>query len=393
MTTLLDEILSEGFPERQENWKYIDFSALKKKPFILAPKSDIILNQNISQHDVWKTFILPHIFYDNYLVFLNGYLVQSVLSESIILQTITNSNINSNLSALLLTNDIFSRLNQHFCQENYQLLISNAADNNIQKLQILYAASESGWIQPRLKICVKNSVQIQLIENFLGINNITDTVTNAVTEIILPENALLEYTKIQRENAGAIHIGRTYIDIGRNSYAHTVTLSEGAHIGRSDIHVKLKAENARCSLDGLYISKNKNMLDHHTIIEHISPHTDSIQSYRGILMDKSRAVFNGKVLVHANAHQSSAVQENHNLLLSDQAEIDTKPELEIYHDDIKCSHGATIGQLDENALFYLRSRGIENETARKMLIQAFAENILNKIPDKLLQEKLCLSLI
>jgi len=368
------------FPTAQdENWKYTNLSALSKKSYQFADK---LSEQELQSH--LDKILNEKIISENYLIYINGELAKFNL----------NCHIKNQPSLTVLNidvKDVFERLNAQFHQErqndNCQLVISGEA-NQPQQLHIVYLATQPVWVQPRLNIQLENHAQATITETFLSE---CDSVTNSVTRIQLKNNAKLNYIKIQQEYKNAFHIGRTHIDIEENAHAQTVTVSLGSYLARSDIFVQLNKSGSSCELYGIYIGKDKTHLDHHTEIQHKAPHTSSIESYKGILSDKSRAVFNGKVIVHPDAHKTIAEQSNHNLLLSSEAEIDTKPELEIYHDDVKCTHGATIGQLDENALFYLRSRGIEEEPAKKMLIQAFAEPIFNKIQNTQLREKLCLN--
>jgi Fe-S cluster assembly protein SufD len=360
---LLEKILSRGFPTpRDENWKYTNINAIALKPFQLA--------QRIARDEKHKCNIL----------FINGYIVNTSLPDGIKIKPL------SRLHEENLSGDIFENLNKHFFQDGLEIIISKSLKN---PLEILYVSTEENWVQPRIQIIVEKNTEAKIIETFLSE---AVSITNIVTQIEVKENAKLSYFKVQEENEKAFHIGRTNIVNLKNSQTKTFTISKGGKLARSDINIQLKEEGASSELYGLYISKNKMHLDHHTIVEHCVPHTKSHEHYRGILMDDSRAVFNGKVIVQKNAIQTEAEQSNHNLLLSSNAEIDTKPELEIYCDDVKCTHGATIGQLDDEALFYLRSRGLDEISAKQLLINAFANKILDFIDDKELRDKLCLHL-
>ena len=177
----------------------------------------------------------------------------------------------------------------------------------------------------------------------------------------------------------ASHVGNLNVMHNKNSRLESHSIALGGALVRNDIHSQLAAEGAEIIMNGLYMTKDKQHVDNHTRVDHMKPRTYSTENYRGVLNGKSRAVFNGKVVVHPQAQKIDAQQSNANLLLSDDAEIDTKPELEIYADDVKCSHGATVGQLDKNMLFYLRSRGIDEDTARSLLTYAFADEVISKI--------------
>ncbi|HYJ47313.1 MAG TPA: Fe-S cluster assembly protein SufD, partial [Pyrinomonadaceae bacterium] len=203
--------------------------------------------------------------------------------------------------------------------------------------------------------------------------------TNAVVEIKLAQAARLTYYKVQRENLRAFHIATTSVELGRDSSFNSTTITLGAQLSRHDINVGLDGEGSECWVDGLYLVGDGQHTDTHSLIDHRRPHCTSRQLYKGILDGKSRAVFNGKVFVKRDAQQTDAQQTNRNLLLSREARVDTKPQLEIFADDVKCAHGATVGQLEEEELFYLASRGMHMDLARNLLTYGFAEEVIDKI--------------
>jgi Fe-S cluster assembly protein SufD len=203
--------------------------------------------------------------------------------------------------------------------------------------------------------------------------------TNAVVEIVLAASARLEYYKVQRESQQAYHIATTTAELGRSSSFNSTAITMGARLSRHDIRISLDAKGAECWVDGLYVVGTGQHADTHSMIDHRQPHCTSHQLYKGILDGKSRAVFNGKVFVREGAQKTDAMQTNRNLLLSDEARVDTKPQLEIFADDVKCAHGATVGQLEEEELFYLVSRGLRPELARNLLTYGFAEEVISKI--------------
>ena len=204
-------------------------------------------------------------------------------------------------------------------------------------------------------------------------------ITNAVVEIILKEGARLEHYRVQDESPEAFHVTTTRADLGRSSSFDTTSITLGAQLSRHNVEVIMDHEGAECWVDGLYIVANGQHADTHSVIDHKQPHCTSHQLYKGILDGKSRAVFNGKVFVRHGAMGTDANQTNKNLLLSNDAQVDTKPQLEIFADDVKCAHGAAIGQLDEDELFYLSSRGIHLDLARNLLTYGFAEEVIAKI--------------
>ncbi len=234
------------------------------------------------------------------------------------------------------------------------------------------------------KIIVHENSELIITEEY--ISDAADNYFTAVTtEINTEDHARVQYYKIQNEHITATHTATIAIKQKKESCVKVFSLSQGAQKASDTLQVKLNEQGAQCYLHGLYaINQDKQCVEQHIQVEHIASHTTSGMLYKGILDKKTRAVFNGKVFVHKNAKQVSAHQANHNLLLSAHAEVDTKPELEIYTDDVKCTHGTTVGQLDAELLFYLRSRGINQTDAIKMLTHAFADEVLARIPNQLL---------
>jgi Fe-S cluster assembly protein SufD len=203
--------------------------------------------------------------------------------------------------------------------------------------------------------------------------------TNTVIDLDLADGARIQHFKIQREEPNAFHIATTTANLGASSHYDTTTINFGAAISRHGIEVRMDHEGAECLVDGLYMVDGNQHTDTHSLIDHRQPHCSSHQLYKGILDGKSRAVFNGKVFVRHGAQQTDAKQTNKNLLLSPEARVDTKPQLEIFADDVKCAHGAAVGQLDREELFYLESRGIRPALARNLLTYGFAEEVIEKI--------------
>jgi Fe-S cluster assembly protein SufD len=212
--------------------------------------------------------------------------------------------------------------------------------------------------------------------------------TNAVTEVVVAEDAWVEHSRIQRESEAAYHIGCTQVEQARDSYYRSFTLAMGGAIARHDLRARLGAENVETLLYGLYLARGDQLVDNHTVIYHDQPNCRSWEVYKGILDGRSHAVFNGKVLVQPEAQKTDAKQTNRNLLLSDGAKVDTKPQLEIFADDVKCTHGATVGRLDETAYFYLQSRGIPRAAARQLLTYAFAAEVVGEVDSVPVREAL-----
>jgi Fe-S cluster assembly protein SufD len=232
--------------------------------------------------------------------------------------------------------------------------------------------------QPRnLFVAGKNS-QVTIIEHYSSLYE-DIYFTNAVTEIYADESAVVDHIKLQEESKKSFHIGRMEVDQERASNFSSHSISFGADLSRNDFNTRFKDEGGESTLNGLFLIEGTQLFDVHTMIDHAKPHCNSHEHYKGILDDKSRGVFNGKVMVRKDAQKTNAFQENNNIILSDDALINTKPQLEIFADDVKCSHGATIGQLDKDSMFYLKSRGISEETARTILIHAFAIDVIQSI--------------
>jgi len=203
--------------------------------------------------------------------------------------------------------------------------------------------------------------------------------TNVVTDIVIGRHAAIEHHKVQEENAKAFHVAAVRAELGQGSRFASSSFAFGGKLARTDITIRLDAEGAKCTLDGLYLADGRQHVDHHTRIDHLQPRCTSHQLYKGVLAGAARGVFNGKVIVHADAQSSDAAQVNRNLLLSEHAEMDTKPQLEIWADDVKCSHGATVAQLDAEQVFYLRSRGLDDRFARALLTYGFAAEMVELV--------------
>jgi Fe-S cluster assembly protein SufD len=232
---------------------------------------------------------------------------------------------------------------------------------------------------PRVLIVGERDSAATVIESYESAEDEAVYLTNAVVEIVLAEGARLDHYKVQNESLKAFHIATTTAELGRSSSLNSTTITLGAQLSRHDINVTLDHEGAQCSVDGLYIVGTGQHADTHSLIDHSQPHCTSHQLYKGILDGKSHAVFNGKVFVREGAQQTDAMQTNKNLLLSNEARVDTKPQLEIFADDVKCAHGATVGQLEDEELFYLASRGLHPDIARNLLTYGFAEEVIAKI--------------
>ncbi len=274
----------------------------------------------------------------------------------------------------------FAALNAAFVTEGAVVRIPAGVQLE-QPLQLLYVTTEAvagAAVQLRTVLQVERGARVQLVETYAGLER-AEVLSNVVTEVGVAPGAWVEHTRIQQENPAAYHIGLTQVEQGRDSHYRSFTLAEGGAIARHDLRARLSGENVETLLYGLYLGRGEQLVDNHTVIYHDQPNCRSWEVYKGILDGDSRAVFNGKVLVQPEAQKTDAKQTNRNLLLSAGAKVDTKPQLEIFADDVKCTHGATVGRIDESAFFYLQSRGISRDHAQRILTYAFAAEVVNEV--------------
>ncbi|KTD23627.1 ABC transporter permease [Legionella lansingensis] len=380
----LRELSYYGFPKRHdEDWKYTIVDALLQHGFAKPAKRDAEI---IVQSD------MP---IKNQIVIQNG-------------QILGVDGITAHLPSGLLVQPLFDALHQHedkirpyfdkllkhehgFHALNTALVHTGMVIYVPAGIRVEEPIVLSHWqdkeqaTHSRHLIILEEGSEVAVCEEYRGAEQCS-YFTNTITEVFTAKNAKLTHYKIQREGHIAYHIGQIAVRQAQNSQFDSHSLSLGGKLVRSDIHLQLQEEGGRCLLNGIYVPTDGQHIDHHTIIQHLVGHCHSEQDYKGILAGRSRAVFNGKVIVSKDAQHTEARQQNKNVLLSSQAEIDTKPQLEIFADDVICTHGATVGQLDEEALFYLATRGIDKQEASNYLIQAFAADNLRLVPHQALAE-------
>ncbi len=283
----------------------------------------------------------------------------------------------------------FTALNAAFAEDG--AVIRLAANTVVEKPIHLVFLSDSGAegaaTHPHNLIFAEQHSQATIIESFVSAG--ADVYfTNSVTEVFVADGAHLSHYKLQRESRNAFHVGTLQVHQARESRYESFSFATGAELSRTNVYTTLAGDAAEAVLNGLYMVDGKQHVDHQTRIEHVAPNCPSHELYKGILDGRSHGVFNGKVYVHPEAQKTDGKQSNNNLLLSAEARVDTKPQLEIFADDVKCTHGATVGRLDETALFYMRSRGISTSQARRLLTYAFAADVLEKIELEPLREAL-----
>jgi Fe-S cluster assembly protein SufD len=390
-----------GFPTtRQEEWRHTNLAPLTKVPFRTAPHG----------HDAVAASDLGRFIFNEEeccrLVFVNGRFSAELSATKCLPR---GACIRSLASALetdrpliepFLAADasrrrnVFASLNTAFLSDGaFVHLPSGAALKHVLHLVFLSSASPDPLVShPRTLIVVGDGCEASIVESYAGLDHGV-YFTNAVTEIVLGAGASVDHYKLQRESEGSFHIGTMEVAQGRGSRFSSHSISLGGGLVRNDVNVAMNAEGGECTLNGLYLTQNRQHVDNHTSIDHARPHCDSRELYKGILDDKSTGVFNGRILVRKDAQKTNAKQANKNLLLSEEALVNTTPQLEIFADDVKCTHGATIGHLDEEELFYTRSRGIGAQAARTLLTYAFASDILSSVKYKPIQCQIDLVLL
>jgi Fe-S cluster assembly protein SufD len=274
----------------------------------------------------------------------------------------------------------FTSLNMAFFQDGAYIHVPSrkVVENPVHIIYVATGKETGATANPRNLILAGQGSQITILESYVSAGDAAHF-TNVVTEIVAEENSVVEHCKFQNENQEACHMAAIHVRMAKNCHVSCHSIAIGARLSRNNIRTSLAGEGVNCILNGLYITRGEQLADHHMVVEHAQPHCNSHEYYNGILDDRSKGVFHGRILVRQAAQKTDAKQTNKNLLLSENATADTKPQLEIYADDVKCTHGATIGQLNEEAIFYLQARGIGMETARRMLIHAFAGEIIERI--------------
>jgi Fe-S cluster assembly protein SufD len=377
-----------GFPKlSDEDWRFTNIAPIANLPFQLAREVGVNGAETKLTDESAFAKLSGH-----RLVFVNGFFSAKLSSLKPVSGGVRIENLFTALakdSALIekhlgkyarTANNTFAALNQAFFTDGAFIFVPAGVEvaEPVQLIYISSAKQNGEVILPRNLIIAEANSKLTVLESYISTGNVA-YFTNAVTEILAGDSAVVEHIKLQDEAADAFHIATIAGEFGRASNVTVHSFALGAKLSRTNIRTKLAGEGLECILNGLYLTKDEQLADHHMIVEHAQPHCASHEYFNGILDDKSKGVFHGRILVREIAQKTDAKQTNKNLLLSDNATADTKPQLEIYADDVKCTHGATIGQLNDESIFYLRSRGIGKDTARQMLIHAFAGEIIERI--------------
>lgn len=376
----------QGFPTKKlEDWKYTTLRHLTKDEYAVFPKTET----SLKLEDV-KQYILQNV--DTYkIVFVDG-VYNAYLSET----THDGADI-CLLSAALTMRKYAPIIKKYFNQvaeKDASLTALNTAFTKegafiyvpegkvVEKpVQIIHFATDKNpklLLQPRNLIVVGKNAEVQVVERHQSLSK-DASFTNVVTEIFAEQNAQVDYYKIQNDQAEASLIDSTYIAQQKHSHAKVHTFSFGGKLIRNNLNFYHKEPEISSTMKGITLIEGNQFVDHHTLVHHAHPNSESHQDYKGIYADKATGVFNGKIIVEKEAQKTNAFQQNNNILMDDKASINTKPQLEIFADDVKCSHGCTIGQLDENALFYMQARGIPKKEAKGLLTYAFANNVLQSV--------------
>jgi Fe-S cluster assembly protein SufD len=381
----LDRFEELGFPTtEQEDWKYTSVAPVARAAFGPAAGMGVEVDRETVERFVYEEARRSR------LVFVDGRFRQELSSLAALPAGVVAVELNEaaggehagvlreRLDAVAHRGSAFESLNTALTAGGALVIVPRGVRVETP-LQLLFlsTAPESASF-PRVVVSAERDSGIDLIEAYAAAGGHA-YLTNAVVEVSVGEGARVSHYKVQDEGGAAFHVASTRAEVGRSGAYDLTTVTLGARLSRHDIEVSLGHEGAECRVDGLYIVGTGQHADTHSLIDHLRPHGTSRQNYKGILDGKSRAVFNGRVFVHRDAQQTDAVQSNKNLLLSTDARVDTKPQLEIYADDVKCAHGATVGQLEEEELFYLLSRGLHPDLARNLLTYGFAEEIVAKI--------------
>ena len=386
-----------GFPTLQhEDWRFTNVAPIAKLPFkpVLDDSASGLTRESIDQFPFAK---LP----GTRLVFVNGHyaadlstvpaqedgikvgnLAAALTTDSAIIEKHLGQHVNIETNAFAALNNAF------FTDGGFIFVPAGKAINEPVQLLFINTSTEAGaTTHPRNLIIAEREARATIIESYVSLGS-APTFTNAVTEFSIAANANVEHCKFQDESTSAFHIAALHSHLGRAVHFSSHSIATGAKLSRNNIGTTLDGEGIEAILNGVYITNGDQLADHHMIVDHSKPRCASHEYFNGILAGKSKGVFHGRILVRPDAQKTDAKQTNKNLLLSDDATATAKPQLEIYADDVKCTHGATIGQLNDESIYYLRSRGIGLEKARRMLVHAFAGEIIDRVKHDALREEL-----
>ncbi len=380
----------QGFPtKRDEEWKYTNLNSLLKSNYNIFPKGETSLTyKDVKEYFINETDCYNLVFIDGkFSAFLSN-TTHDGLDVCVMSAALTKPKykaaIDTYFNKLAKGSNSLSQLNTAFSAEGAYINIpkNTVVPKPIQILNFSTGSEEEILIQPRNLVIVGENAQVQIIERHQSLTS-NNTLTNSVTEIFVSQRAMVDFYKMQNDLESASLIDGTYISQQRDSIASVHTFSFGGKLTRNNLEFYQEGEHCVSNLNGISILDGKQHVDNHTLVNHKAPNCESNEMYKGIYDEKSTGVFNGKVIVDQAAQKINAFQQNNNVIVGDKASVNTKPQLEIFADDVKCSHGCTIGQLDESALFYMQQRGIPKKEAKALLMYAFSNDALKevKIPE------------
>lgn len=381
-----------GIPTaRHEEWKYTRIGSVFNREYEFKPA---VAKLKMSEVDAFR---LPGYEEANELVFVNGIFdpeLSRIRSKELVVQTLLEASgneysgiVNRHIShSSRYAKDGIHALNSAFAHEGVFIHIGagKITEHPVYIYYITDARDANILSQPRNLVHIAERAEVEIAESHFTIGA-SESFTNQVLEIIVEQDAMVSYYKIQNDAANSNQVCTTHFRQTGKSYIHAVTISLNGGMVRNNLNIVLEAEYAEAHLYGLYFLQGTSHVDNHTVVDHVKPNCHSNELYKGIISDTATAVFNGKIFVQPQAQKTNAYQSNKNILLSDGANVNTKPQLEIFADDVKCSHGCTVGRLDEEGMFYLRSRGISEDTARSLLVHAFAIDVLEHIKPPVLR--------
>ena len=375
-----------GFPTtKDEDWRFTNVTAIAQTPFHIAPDR----REQVDRKDL-EPYVIPGAACR--LVFVNGCfapelsdlgalpegvkvggLADCVARDSQALEPYLGRYVN-------IQRDAFCALNSALFEDGACVHIPRrmVLEAPIYCLFVSVPGGQAEMTHPHNLIVAEAESQASVVEDYVSLGE-GKMFSNVVTELVAGEDAVLSHYMIEREDPGSYNISTLRIEQARNANVSSHSVLLGGGLVRNNVHPVLAGEGCECLINGLFLGKGRQHMDNYMLVEHAQPHGGSRQFYNGILDNQAHGVFHGRIIVHKGAQKTDAKQTNRNLLLSDDAQIDTKPQLEIHADDVKCTHGATIGQVEENALFYMRSRGIDEATARRLLLFAFASECLERM--------------
>jgi Fe-S cluster assembly protein SufD len=380
----MERFRQTGFPTvRDDAWKYTNVAPIRKVPFEPAPDAGPTavprIPDDLPERDGTQ------------IVFVNGRYSLALSSaqgrpdglEVKSLKEVLGERpewAEPYLGRIARDGNAFAAINAAFLEDGafVRLPARTAVERPIHLIFLSEPVFGPTLSHPRNLVIAEPGSQAAVVETFIGTAGEL-YFTNAVTEVVLGEGAVLDFSRLERESDAAFHISTIAVSQGRDSHFTSHSISLGGALARNDLNVRLDAEGAECTLNGLFLGSGSQLLDNHTLIDHAKPHGTSRELYKGIMDGKSRGIFHGTIIVRPDAQKTDAMQTNKNLLLSKEALVNSEPALEIFADDVKCRHGSTIGQLDAAAMFYLRSRGIGEREARNLLVYAFASDVASRI--------------